>query len=103
MKRTSSGVIALNMAKCKNIAPIVNRHPPLFSFKFWQEEGDEAIFAAAWEMVELAEGTSMAENPNYKELLEILNECEVEYFICRCLRHEISEPRYTKECGNSSV
>jgi hypothetical protein len=23
--------------------------------EFWQEQGDEAIFAAAWEMVELAE------------------------------------------------
>ena len=27
-----------------------------FDIEFWQEQGDEAIFAAAWEMVELAEG-----------------------------------------------
>jgi hypothetical protein len=26
-----------------------------FDVEFWQEQGDEAIFAAAWEMVELAE------------------------------------------------
>jgi hypothetical protein len=26
-----------------------------FDIEFWQEQGDEAIFAAAWEMVELAE------------------------------------------------
>jgi hypothetical protein len=26
-----------------------------FGIEFWQELGDEAIFAAAWEMVELAE------------------------------------------------
>jgi hypothetical protein len=26
-----------------------------FDIKFWQDQGDEAIFAAAWELVELAE------------------------------------------------
>jgi hypothetical protein len=26
-----------------------------FDIEFWQEQGDEAIFAAAWEMVEFAE------------------------------------------------
>ena len=26
-----------------------------FDIKFWQEQGDEAIFAAAWELVLLAE------------------------------------------------
>jgi len=26
-----------------------------FDIEFWQEQGDEAIFRAAWEMVELAE------------------------------------------------
>ncbi len=26
-----------------------------FDIEFWQEQGDEAIFQAAWEMVELAE------------------------------------------------
>ena len=26
-----------------------------FDIQFWQEQGDEAIFAAAWELVKLAE------------------------------------------------
>jgi len=26
-----------------------------FDIEFWQEQGDEAIFAAAWEMVELVD------------------------------------------------
>jgi hypothetical protein len=26
-----------------------------FDVEFWQEQGDEAIFAAAWEMVELTQ------------------------------------------------
>ena len=26
-----------------------------FDMEFWQEQGDEAIFTAAWELVELAE------------------------------------------------
>jgi hypothetical protein len=26
-----------------------------FDIEFWQEQGDETIFAAAWEMVELGE------------------------------------------------
>ena len=26
-----------------------------FDIEFWQEQGDEAIFQAAWDMVELAE------------------------------------------------
>jgi len=31
-----------------------------FDIEFWQEQGDEAIFAAAWEMVELAEVTRLS-------------------------------------------
>jgi hypothetical protein len=34
-----------------------------FDIEFWQEQGDEAIFAAAWEMVELAEETSHGRKP----------------------------------------
>ena len=29
-----------------------------FDIEFWQEQGDEAIFAAAWELVKLAEDTN---------------------------------------------
>lgn len=34
-----------------------------FDVEFWQEQGDEAIFAAAWEMVELAEESIHARKP----------------------------------------
>lgn len=34
-----------------------------FDIEFWQEQGDEAIFAAAWEMVELAEEISHGTKP----------------------------------------
>lgn len=34
-----------------------------FDIEFWQEQGDEAIFAAAWEMVVLAEETNHGRKP----------------------------------------
>ena len=34
-----------------------------FDIEFWQEQGDEAIFAAAWEMVELAEKIKHGRKP----------------------------------------
>ena len=34
-----------------------------FDIEFWQEQGDEAIFSAAWELVELAEETSHGRKP----------------------------------------
>ena len=34
-----------------------------FDIEFWQEQGDEAIFAAAWELVELAEELSHGRKP----------------------------------------
>ena len=34
-----------------------------FDIEFWQEQGDEAIFAAAWELVELAEETIHGRKP----------------------------------------
>jgi len=34
-----------------------------FDVEFWQEQGDEAIFAAAWEMVELAEEVTNGRKP----------------------------------------
>jgi hypothetical protein len=34
-----------------------------FDFEFWQEQGDEAIFSAAWEMVELAEEVEHGRKP----------------------------------------
>ena len=34
-----------------------------FDIEFWQEQGDEAIFRAAWEMVELAEEARYGRKP----------------------------------------
>ena len=34
-----------------------------FDIDFWQEQGDEAILAAAWELVELAEEVSHGRKP----------------------------------------
>ena len=34
-----------------------------FDIDFWQEQGDEAIFSAAWEMVELAEEIKYGRKP----------------------------------------
>ena len=34
-----------------------------FDIEFWQGQGDEAIFAAAWELVELAEEVKNGRKP----------------------------------------
>jgi hypothetical protein len=34
-----------------------------FDIEFWQEQGDEAIFAAAWDLVELAEEFNYGRKP----------------------------------------
>ena len=34
-----------------------------FDVEFWQEQGDEAIFSAAWEMVELSEEVKNGRKP----------------------------------------
>ena len=34
-----------------------------FDIEFWQEQGDEAIFAAAWELVAFAEEVSHGRKP----------------------------------------
>ena len=34
-----------------------------FDIEFWQEQGHEAIFSAAWEMVELAEEIKYGRKP----------------------------------------
>lgn len=36
-----------------------------FDIEFWQEQGDEAIFAAAWELVELAEEFRIGKKPTF--------------------------------------
>ena len=67
-----------------------------FDIAFWQKQGDEAIFAAAWELVELAEEISHGRKPTL--LLQLLNEFEVEYLIVGGFAvMKYGEPRYTKD------
>ena len=44
---------------------LVEGHFPdrTFDVEFWQEQGDEAIFSAAWEMVELSEEVKNGRKP----------------------------------------
>ena len=37
-----------------------------FDIEFWQEQGDEAIFDAAWELVELAEEVKHGRKPTFQ-------------------------------------
>ena len=67
-----------------------------FDIEFWQEQGDEAIFAAAWEMLEIAEEVQRIK-PRLQKLLRLLNELEVEYLIVGGFAvMKYGEPRYTK-------
>jgi hypothetical protein len=43
-----------------------------FAIEFWQEQGDEAIFAAAWELVELAEEVRNGRKPTLQRTVTTL-------------------------------
>ena len=43
-----------------------------FDIEFWQEQGDEAIFAAAWELVELAEEINHGRKPTLQRTVTTL-------------------------------
>jgi hypothetical protein len=43
-----------------------------FDIEFWQKQGDEAIFAAAWELVELAEEISHGRKPTLQRTVTSL-------------------------------
>lgn len=69
-----------------------------FDIEFWQEQGDEAIFAAAWEMVELAEEVRNGRKSRLQRLLQLLNDLEVRYLIVGGYAvMKYAEPRYTKD------
>ena len=55
-----------------------------FDVDFWQQQGGEAIFEAAWEMVGLAEefrGSNVELKPDFKDLLRLFNQHQVRYLI----------------------
>jgi hypothetical protein len=43
-----------------------------FDVEFWQEQGDEAIFSAAWEMVELSEEAKNGRKPTLQRTATVL-------------------------------
>jgi hypothetical protein len=66
-----------------------------FDIDFWQEQGVEAIFAVAWEMICF---TSMESNPHFSELLRILSAHKAEFLIVGGYAvMKYTEPRYTKD------
>jgi hypothetical protein len=52
---------------------VVGRFPDRrFDIEFWQEQGDEAIFSAAWEMIELAEEMKHGRKPEFQRTVTCL-------------------------------
>jgi hypothetical protein len=45
-----------------------------FDVEFWQQQGDEAIFSAAWEMVELAEVVKNGRKPTLQKTITALKQ-----------------------------
>ncbi len=43
-----------------------------FDIEFWQDQGDEAIFSAAWELVELAEEMKHGRKPTLQRTVTAL-------------------------------
>ncbi len=43
-----------------------------FDIAFWQEQGDDAIFRAAWDMVELAEEMKHGRKPTFQRTVTTL-------------------------------
>jgi hypothetical protein len=43
-----------------------------FDIEFWQEQGDEAIFGAAWELVEMAADLKHGRNPTLQRTVTTL-------------------------------
>lgn len=69
-----------------------------FDIEFWQEQGDEAIFRAAWEMVVAAEEFKHGRKPRFKELLRTFNEKKAEYLIVGGYAvMKYTEPRFTRD------
>jgi hypothetical protein len=54
---------------------VVGEYPDRqFDIEFWQNQGDEAIFSAAWEMVELAEEMKHGRKPELQRSITSLKQ-----------------------------
>jgi len=78
-----------------------------FDVDFWQQQGDEAIFEAAWEMVGLAEefkGSNVELKPDFKDLLRLLNQHQVRYLVVGDYAvMKYMEPLYLKDIWTSGL
>ncbi len=72
-----------------------------FDVNFWQQQGDQAIFDAAWGMVVFAEefkGSHVELKPDFKDFLRLLNQHQVKYVIVGGYAvMKYTEPFYTKD------
>lgn len=72
-----------------------------FDVDFWQQQGDEAIFEAAWELVGLAgevKGSKVELKPDFKDLLRLFNRHQVQYLIVGGYAvMKYTEPFYTRD------
>src|SRR5580658_4805251 len=72
-----------------------------FDVDFWQQQGDQAIFEAAWEMVGFAEefkGSHAEPKPDFKDLMRLLNRHQAAYLIVGGYAvMKYTEPFYTKD------
>jgi predicted nucleotidyltransferase len=72
-----------------------------FDVDFWQQQGDEAIFEAAWGLIGLAEefkGSSMELKRDFQDLLRLFNHHQVQYLIVGGYAvMKYTEPFYTKD------
>jgi hypothetical protein len=61
---------------------VVNEFPDRsFDIEFWPEQGDEAIFAAAWELVVLAAELSHGRKPTLQRTVTSLKRISGDYLI----------------------
>ncbi len=74
-----------------------------FDVDFWQQQGDGAIFEAAFEMLEITEmfkGMNVELKPDFKDLSKVLNQNQVKYLIAGGYAvMKYTEPFYTKRYG----
>ncbi|MEP6535922.1 MAG: hypothetical protein ABJF23_11425 [Bryobacteraceae bacterium] len=72
-----------------------------FDVQFWQQQGDRAIFEAAWEMVGIVgqfKGSQVELRADFKDFLHLLNQVAAKYLIVGGYAvMKYTEPFYTKD------
>lgn len=65
-----------------------------FDIEFWQEQGDEAIFAAAWELIELSEALRLGQKPTLERTVTTLK---------KTLTSRIRQPFASRQCSRRAT